>query len=259
MHPTRTLPYIFLLAMALATLVGGCGRQRIRPTVAEPETGWDAPTAVDVENFYGSVTIRVDPQVKSVRPVAVVRTSWSTDLGNRQAAKDSVTVTARTVVEGGRTVLRVRTSSNWKDPTQVWVNLKIVMPRCDGLRVWNRGGKVKLIGVAGAVLVDNGPRFDDRGDIELRTGAPMTEPVALVTGRGSVVYQIGSASSGQFDLTSETGQVEFESPVVKPDAMHTDGKRVTATLNSGANAVLLRSGHGLVRVFVTDDPVAYAN
>jgi hypothetical protein len=243
-----------------AALLGGCGlRQRVKPAIEQPDPGWVAPTAVDVENFYGSVRVLVDPSVKTATPVASVRTSRRVPWALRARAREAVKVQARTIEQDGRNILKVRTSTKWQDTSEVWVNLTIRMPRCDGARVWNRGGRVEIAGVSGALLVDNGELHGYDGDIEVRTASPMTDPVALITTQGTVVYQVAANSSGDFELSTQDGKTEFASGVIQPDFVHTDGKVFTARVNGGGNPVRLMSGKGLVRAELMHHPEQYTN
>lgn len=245
-------------ALAALAFAPGCNTARKRPTsLVAPADGWTAPSAIDIENFHGSVTVIVDPNVTEVKPTVKTRASlWIVDAVRKQAI-ESIKITTRTVDQEGRAVYTIRTSTSWIDPKQVWVDLTLRMPRCDGVRVFNRGGDVRLSGISGAVQVDNGTYADRSGGIEVRTDADMADPVALVTSGGNVVYQVGAGSVGEYTLDADGGEESFESNVVSPGMVHTNGAITTASVGDASNAVLLKTGKGSATVIYMNDPMRY--
>ncbi len=81
----------------------------------------------------------------------------------------------------------------------------------------------------------------------------------LVTDSGTVAYQVGPGSAGQFTLDSADDREEFDCKVLHPDQIHSDGKVTTASLNNGDNQVLLKSGKGRVLALVMHDAMSYTN
>jgi hypothetical protein len=246
------------VAACLLAVAPGCNTMKKRPTaVAAPADGWTTPAAIDIENFNGSVTVIVDPTVTEVKPTVKTRASvWIVDAVRKQAI-DSIKVTTRTIDQEGRAVYVLRTSTSWNNPKEVWVNLTIRMPRCDGVRVFNRGGDVRLSGVTGAIQVDNGEYADRTGGIEVRTDADMSDPVALITNSGNVVYQVGGGSVGEYTLDAEGGDEMFDSNNIAPGMVHTNGSVTTASIGEGSNAVLLKTGKGSATVIYMNDPMKY--
>jgi len=244
----------------LLCAVSACNTTKKAETaISAPTDGWDSPAAVDIENFHGSVTIIVDPTLTQIEPIFKARASlWVTDAVRKQAV-ESVKFQTRTQDQDGRAVLSIKTSSKWGDPTEVWADITLKMPRCDGVRIFNRGGAVRLVGISGAAQIDNGAFAGTSGPIEIRTEADMLDPVALVTNNGSVVYQVGPGSTGAFTLDSETGSESFDSDVISPSMVHSNGKVTTATVGSAENAVLLRSAKGDVYVVFMKDAERYTN
>jgi hypothetical protein len=262
---TARVPRQFLLALTLsgiaaAALLPGCGTvskvdaddQQIR---IDPLT----PVALDIENFSGNVRVVVDPTLTSVKPVIKKRVSWGVDQFIREDAQAAIHVRSRTVEQDGRSVITIKTSTKWIEPKKTWVNLTLYVPRCDGVRVWNRGGKVTLEGVSGAIQVENAGLDGEEAPIEVRTDKAIVDPVMLVTDSGTVAYQVGPGSAGQFTLDSADDAEEFDCKVLSPDLIHSDGKVTTASLNAGDNQVLLKSGKGSVIVLVMTDPMSYTN
>lgn len=255
-QPRTWLP----LALAALTSLSGCApQQRVSPEIATPNAGWTAPLALDIENFNGRVSIRVDPAVAAPVVTASVYTSMHLETDRSEAAAQATSNTTQTEEQDGRAVLHVKSETTWPEPEQVWVDIDIVTPRCDGLRVFNRGGKVDISGITGAVLVDNGEYADEPGPIELRTGKPMTDPVALLTTAGSVFYQVGEGSTGRFDLQSADHQPEMDCAILRMSEVHADSRGVTAVIGQGENPVQLRSGRGRVRAFVMEHAGEYTN
>lgn len=255
---------MLVLLVAAATLQGCAYRRSIDVAVKEPAEGWPERSALDIQNFHGSVKIVVDPKLDRIVPTAVAgaRQPWTEGINWRPA--EAVTVVMDVERQSGGNVLKVRTGALWPNPEEVWVDLTIRVPQCSGVTIWNRGGPVELNGVSGAIQVENGPlelsdgsRGSSDGHIILRTAEPMTEPVALVTSRGSVLYQVGRNSRGQFELSAPGGREEFSSPGLLPERTQHDGQTLRVWLNGGTNHVLLRTDDGKVRAAVLEDPMSH--
>ncbi len=262
MTPCAT-PRLLLVSLLLASapaLLSSCGTvSKIDTAEQQIRIEQGTPVAIDIENFNGNVRVVVDPTLTAVKPVIKKRVSWHVDQFIREDAQDAITVRSRTVEQDGRSVVTIRTSTKWIEPEKTWVNLTLFVPRCDGVRVWNRGGKVTLEGVSGAIQVENFEYAGNGAPIEVRTAQDIVDPVMLVTDSGTVAYQVGPGSTGQFTLDSADDREEFDCNVVHPQELHSDGKVTTASLNSGDNQVLLRSGKGMVLVLVMSDPMGYSN
>lgn len=255
-----SLAVALLVAAAGASLLASCGTvSRVDAGTQQIRIAPDSIVAVDVENFHGNVRIVVDPTLTAPKPVFKKRVSWWVDEVIRKDAQESITVRSRTFEQDGRTVVSIKTSTRWPEPEKVWVNLTLYVPRCDGVRVWNRGGKVTLEGVGGAIQVDNAEYAGNAAPIEVRTDQDIIDPVLLATTRGDVSYQVGPGSAGQFTLDSADDREEIDCAVVRPDQVYSDGKVTTASINKGDNAVVLRSGKGRVLALVLREPMKYTN
>lgn len=252
------LPVALVAATPLAMV--SCGTvSKVEATSQQIRVDPTMPVGLDIENFHGNVRIVVDPTLDAVKPVIKKRVSWMVDQFIREEAQAAISVRSRTVEQDGRSVITIRTSTKWVEPEKTWVNLTLYVPRCDGVRIWNRGGKVTLEGVSGAIQVENVSYAGSDAPIEVRTDAAIIDPVMLVTDSGTVAYQVGPGSAGQFTLDSEEGIETLECPILRPDQIHSDGKVTTASINGGDNQVLLRSGKGDVIVLVMTDPMGYTN
>lgn len=243
-----------------ALAAAGCSLRRgIEPQVASPAEGWSPNTAIDVRNFHGSVTVLIDPLVTTLVPTVVAGANPPADSMMDSRATETVNVVFEWIEQEGGRVLKVRSGTTWPDPTQVWADITLRMPSCSGAMIWNRGGQVELIGVTGAIQVDNGRFADSSGPIRVRTDLPVTSPVALTTEEGTVLLQIPTASTGMFELASGEGSVELSSTVIRPDYVTTDGQTTRAQINGGHNPILLRSYKGTVCAMVIENPEAYTN
>lgn len=260
LRSTRRPLFAALVLAASAALLASCGTVRKIDT-GEQQIRIDpsTPVALDIDNFSGNVRIIVDPKLTEAKTVIKKRVSWHVDQFIREEAQEAITVRSRTVEQDGHSVINIRTSTKWIEPNKTWVNVTLYVPRCDGVRVINRGGKVTLEGVSGAIQVENFELAGRAAPIELRTDKAIVDPVVMVTDSGTVAYQVGPGSTGQFTLDSADDREEFDCQVLHPDQLHSDGKVTTASLNSGDNQVLLRSGKGSVLVLVMSDPMGYTN
>lgn len=239
-------------------LAGGCNRA-LRPQAVEIagiKLPPQYPATVEVDNFNGNVYIEADPQVEAAqvraRPRATTKNSPKVGL-----LDEAITVTATGSIEGPERVLRVVGRPADNPPADVAIDLFIRVPKINATRVKNSGGSVEIVRVGGSVHVENGVGGGEGGDVQVRTGEPMTESSTLHTSSGRVLWQVGPDSTGTFDLVSDSGQAKFtcrlgEVSEVFPDANHTRGR-----LNSGTNLVSLRSGAGPVEALIIENAATY--
>lgn len=262
MHPAHRLrslaPLVaafgFLAALGLAS---GCAKEASErtftldaPMVMEP--GGPKGPAVDVENFRGRVTLRVDAEADTVTVVATTEADRGIDDEELPAVADAVVVTAEAEEHGGLPVIVVRSTSARAEADHS-VDIDIRMPECSGARVRNAGGVVKIVGVAGAVQVDN-----TDGPIEVRTRHVLSSPVALTTTAGEVRCLVPPGSKGDITLESDDGRVAFDGPgVTGIRKMKGTPGRFAAVIDGADNPVLLRTGSGFVLFRVVENPESY--
>ncbi|MBX3357399.1 MAG: hypothetical protein KF745_03125 [Phycisphaeraceae bacterium] len=248
------------VAVCVGVMAVGCSLRRgIEPQVATPAEGWSPNTAIDVRNFHGSVTVIVDPLVTNLVPNVVAGAKPPPDSMMDSRGTETVNVVFEWLEQEGGRVLKVRSGTTWHDPAEVWADITLRVPSCSGAMIWNRGGPVELIGVTGAIQVDNGRFADSSGPIRVRTDKPVTSPVALTTEEGTVLLQIPTASMGMFELASGEGSVELASTTIRPNFVTSDGQTTRAQINGGTNAILLRSYKGTVCAMVIENPESYTN
>ncbi|MEZ6210860.1 MAG: hypothetical protein R3B46_06390 [Phycisphaerales bacterium] len=249
---TRSRRILTILTVSLAGLVlGGCGWTQYNGV--ELDLPAQMPRlAVDVENFAGNVDVVVDPDIE----YACVKYALATDgifrsEEEREAGYERMRVTAEVIDEGGGAVLVARSVTD--DPTNPdhRAYIRIVVPRCDGVRIVNQLGDVELVNVSGAIEVAN--RF---GSVELRTETPMTWPVTITTVDGNIYYQVPAGSTGYFDLMSLDGEASYKDEVGGTSHLRSTASHSTARLNGGANTIVCRTNAGNVRAYVMENPTA---
>jgi hypothetical protein len=244
--------------------LGGCkGTRSAMVPVEGLELSRDYGPTVEVNNFRGTVQVIADPHrapgvSAKVRPVGKNAPTKGKELVKSYA------ITATNGVEGGRRLLRVVTTPALDAegrPLDVAVDLVVRVPKTEGVRVFNRGGDVDLVGVAGPVTVENGIggtiEHAGGGDVYLRTGAAMTEPVTITSTGGNVTYQVGPGSTGRFDITSDKGPAEFYSRLGNVTEVRPTMGRYTAVLDDGANRVALHTNEGTARAMVLPNSATY--
>lgn len=243
---TRNRIKLTLAAGAALALAACSMKQEHRSTFeVAPTTGL---LALDVENFRGDIDVRVDRRTQRATVVGVAHAGRS--LGDQQGmALAGTTYDAQLIENGAQGVLRVRTTTNRENTGDHWMNLSITLPRCDGVRIDNRGGLILVVGTGGATEITN-----REGVIEFRTAQPITDPVTLTTTDGNVFYQVPVGSTGRFDLETLDGTVWYRDRVSQSDDVYSAPRVHQATLGEGENPVIARTNRGNINIFVDEDP-----
>lgn len=249
MNQTQKLAVATLLA---ASGLAGCTASRTTTSeVAVPEG--TRMLALDVKNVRGSVEVRVNPRVSGaiIESTAGISTKDDFTPKNEGEVVNALGVTADLVSQDGMGVLKIVSTSQRPQAEDQKVDLRITMPRCDGVNIDNRGGLVMVVGASGAHTITN-----RQGPVEVRTNAAITDPVTLTTTDGNIYYQVPAGSSGTFDLVTLKGECAFRNEVtdVQKDTYSTR-ETLSTVLNNGENPVVLRTNEGDARVWVIKDPV----
>ena len=235
---------------AVAAIVSGCGT-----TAAQHEYELTVPDqtrllAVDIENFRGSGEVRAGKRPGVARVVSEVRAGSGATEEQVAAIGEGAGVDAEIEEMDGRGVLKIRTS-----PARVVgaerVKLYVEMPRCDGVRIVNRGGDVEVVGAGGAAHIEN-----NQGAIEFRTAQVMDQDVTLLSVDGNIYYQVPPGSTGVFSLETLEGEVAMRDFSGRSDETYSTRTLLETTLADGANRVTARTNRGDVRVWVMEDPEA---
>lgn len=247
-------------ALACWLLVGaaiggiGCGEKSVRSWTFE--TSDTTPVrltepAIDVENFRGDVTVRINPNAEGITVWREIRVTGEATKEEKQIAVEDSPCHVDLEERDGLPVLMVRSLSALPDHKGHDARLTIIAPTCGGVRIVNGKGEVVLVGVSGAIHVEN-----ERGNIEVRTNHALTDPVALTTRKGDVYVQGPFASSGAIDVDAGDGRAVFEAPdrasTIKNHSAR--GGRYTVVYNDGANPMLIRTGDGTAAVMFIKNP-----
>lgn len=241
-------------AAALALAAGICGCASSRSTTSEVAVPEGTHLlALDVKNVRGSVEVRVNPRIKGaiIESTAGISTRDDFTPKNDREVVDALSVSADLISQGETGVLKIVSSSQRPQAEDQRVDLRITMPRCDGVNIDNRGGLVMVVGASGAHTITN-----REGPVEVRTNTAITDPVTLTTTDGNIYYQVPAGSSGAFDLVTLRGECAFRNEVtdVQKDTYSTR-EQLSTVLNNGENPVVLRTNEGDARVWVIKDPV----
>lgn len=235
----------------MASALTGCNT-----TAAKHDYTLDIPPdtqllAIDVENFKGSVEIRAGKgKPGQARVTSEVLTIPGADKQQRQRAAENVDVTANIEENDGRAVLRIRTDNAQRRGAQE-VDIYVEVPRCDGLRVINRGGTVEAVGTAGATHIEN-----REGAVELRTNQVMDRDVTILVVDGNIYYQVAPGSKGVFDLETLDGEVAMRDFTGMTSNTNANWTRLHTTVAKGDNPVMARTNKGDIRVWIMENPEA---
>lgn len=248
---TRTSRLLGSLLLAAAPL-GGCsvgGGARTATLAVPPDT---QVLAVDVHNVRGSVELRVDHHLTEARVESNVAVNPGGSVSPNQEKEiiGAVDVTAEIKSEAGRSILKVDSTSQRPQAEDQRVDIKITVPRCDGVSIDNRGGLVMVVGAAGAHHIVN-----RAGVIEVRTDKPIIDPVTLTTTDGNIYYQVPPGSSGKLDLATLNGECAYRDEVSNAKDVYYTKQTFSTVLNNGENPVVARTNQGDVRVWVIKDPI----
>jgi len=142
-------------------------------------------------------------------------------------------------------VLRVLAGGGDPSEQATPIIIAITVPACEGVRIRNSGGPVKLEGVGGAISVTNADLGARTAGITLETRRDLTLPVSLITTAGDIRLTAGPGTSGVVTLTAPRGRTQ----VSARQADRMGGARNTASGWTGAfgasdNPISLVTEHG---------------
>jgi hypothetical protein len=274
---TSFWPASALLAsfLAAASLVAGCAEHRtfedevlsthrdVRDAFSahtfvadEPvELKTQGPVAIDIDNFAGDIVVRADRKVERTF-VEVRRVSthgfgrWSE---SREALDDAQwTATLEPRVGGGETLI-IRTDTPNPEEHFHHMEILVVAPALDTVKIRTTNGDVTIIENQGAVDVET-----TRGDVRMMTPWPMTGPMTIITSEGAIDYRVRGESKGVFDCETHGGRVNQRCEYGSWLALDSknDHDRFYAVLNGGTNPVVLRTSDENIRVAVVPNPTA---
>ncbi len=247
----RIVP-IVLIALVWAGFAGltGCASATAEGRFDVPGASAYRLLAVDIENYRGSVEVRVDPRLSEAQVEAFVYgAAFTGDDQTDEAVARAVDLDSYIdETAPGIGTLRVRTTTADADPLHA-VALRVYVPRCDGARVVNRGGLVELVGTSGPVDIDN-----HSGDVEFRTNRPFTDDASVLVVDGTVYFQIPPGSTGFVDLETLEGKAIIKNRDGDALNTYTTQEIIQTRLGEGDNAITMRTNFGDLRLWVMDDP-----
>lgn len=209
--------------------------------------------AVDVETFNGDVRVIADPRATSTT-VTIERegTHGFMRFGDSKSSLDHIEATAQLLPGDLGPTLRVRVTTTDPEPFFQRGHVRIVAPLIEGVRVRTQHAFVLVKGVEGAIDIES-----SGGDVRVMTDQPLVEDVVVVNREGAIDYRVTGASKGAFDVETVGGVVKVRATEGAWSWTGATGTRkVTASLNEGANPVILRTVDGDIRVAIVADPSA---
>ena len=247
------------LLAVLPALIGCSGDSAFRVETLGPAVPMGAPLGVDVENQFGSVQVIAEPWVTTPQVDARLRSpNW---VGGTQPARrgEAAWVSAETVEQDGRFVLRVLADTPPDAAERVHVDLVVRVPSCDGVSVRSAGGPIRIMGVGGAIDARNGRAGRAGGLIEVRTDRPLIDPVHLETTEGDILYMVGPEASGVFDARTESGAVQVSQRVGTLASIRPTATTWSAVYNGGTNPVTLLTGRGDIEIRFIEDARTFSS
>jgi hypothetical protein len=209
------------------------------------------PVAVDVESFNGDVMIRGNPELEQAQ-VTIVRAGVHgfDRIDESKRALQEIAYGAEVVPGQLGQVLRVQTSTTHAEPHYLRAHVFIELPDVNGVKVRTTNGRVYLRNVQGPIDVSTSEQ-----DVRIMTNLMMNQPVTIVNRDGDIDYRVRGESQGRFDARTVNGRVSqlvrFGNSVVEP---RTSDDALRATLNNGANPIILRTVNGDIRIAVVHNP-----
>lgn len=223
-------------------------------TTDEPlELTTTGSVAVDIDNFAGDVVVRADRKVE--RTVVEVRRVSTHGLGrwaeSREALDDAQWTASLQPRAGGGETLVIRTDTPNSEEYFHHMEILVVTPALDTVKVRTTKGDVTVIENQGAVDIET-----SRGDVRMMTPWPMIDAMTIVTSDGTIDYRVRGESKGAFDCESFGGEVRQRCEFGHWLALDptNDHDHFVAVLNQGKNPVILRTSEKRIRVAIVPNP-----
>jgi hypothetical protein len=229
---------LIALSMMVISSESGCARIRRQREVnilnAAPVT---APLGVDIDNQFGSVTVVVSNH--SQTPYVTAKCP-----GDTVAARKPEFASAELITEKGHQILRVVAATPGStDPK--FVNVRVVVPSCAGLRIRNHGGAVSATGITGSVdIINEVPGHS--GGTSVVMAAPVVDPITIKANNGGIDLRVPAESKGMLAVTSHKDTMRLDLGEAKVTGARAGGTSYAATFNGGANEITLAAGEGEV-------------
>jgi hypothetical protein len=267
-------PIIALTLIGATAMLAGCGQRMggLRARIEANKLARSVPvqgtpvtvgqiTAIDIENPWGDVTIDARPRNEesfiAFKVRKEVRLRWRTARQGYEFDPTGEYFTAEHVTNGEVGTVVVRPTDLTIDGFRPPIDVIVYVPRADGVRVRNTGGKITIIGATGVIDAESGTAEIEGGDIEIRTDNPLTEPVTAMSTGGDVKMVLGKNSAGTIELIAPRGKVTFDGRYGVTEHSRPAKGHWTGIWNDGINAITLRAEDGDAVVMVADHPTMY--
>lgn len=245
-RPLRTVA-ILLTAVPVAMLAA-CSTTAEVKTYSFPVDPGTTMLAVDVQNFRGSVSVRTGGPGSDAEVEAEFNAVPGVKKSKAEELQSGTSVEATLEQADGRGVLRVVTT-NPDDTERLAAQIVVRVPRCDGLRIINRGGGVEAVGTRGATEIQN-----RNGGIEFRTNHIIREDLTVLNTDGSIYIQIPLESTGKVDLESLEGQTVLRDYSGNAGEMIAAREAIRTTIGDATNSITARTNLGEIRMWVMEEP-----
>ncbi|MEL7472883.1 MAG: hypothetical protein AAGK04_06140 [Planctomycetota bacterium] len=262
MSQPTTIRLALLALLAACCSFGGCASPtRFAVEIEGPRIASGAPTGLDIRNSSGNVFVKVQPHLNEPEVRATLRSVDPSVSPRPVNADPGAIVMARAEEFNGRQVLRVEADTPPDVTGAVQIDLEILTPTCDGIRVQNAGGYVRLWGVAGAVDVDNRhttPEGLTAKYVEVRSDQPISGPVQIRTADDDIYFVVGGNSSGTFEITVPDGHdYSLDIRLGSVTNAKPETNRWTGVFNNGTQPIRLDAASGEVLVRVYEKPMGH--
>ncbi len=244
-HPSFTLLAFLLLTVCL----GGCGHMAFGTRTPLDIKG---PVSVDVVTFAGDVTIRSTGDAPGTPGVLVKPQATHSfhRMGEAQASLKDIDWSVETVVENGRTIVRVRATTLYPESGLQRLHVTVNVPDIDGVRVDTRLGDVDLSEITGPIDVNT-----TRGDVAIVTGQSLDDSINVSTTEGDITLRAGSGTSGRLDAFTIDGRVICKVPSGKLRVHgRSSDQTMQGVINDGDQPITLRTNDGTIRIIVKKYP-----
>lgn len=218
-------------------------------------------TAIDIENPWGDVII--DARPRNEESFIAFKVDQERRLRWRAARQgyefdptgEYFTAVHETNGEVGTVVVRPTdlTVEGFRPP----IDIVVYVPRADGVRVRNAGGKITIIGATGVIDAESGTTDLEGGDIEIRTDSPIYEPITASTNQGDVKMVITRDSAGTIELLAPRGRTTFDGRYGVVDHSRPARGSWTGIWNDGINPISLRAEDGDALIMIAENPTMY--
>lgn len=210
--------------------------------------------ALDLDNHLGTVRVIGDPE--QLQAEVEVRTRRPEGVSREELIELNAQnwIATQTISDDGRRVLRVLIRGVEGLGDAVESDVIVRMPSVDGLIIRNAGGAVTVDNVAGGIHIENGRGSLPGGRIVIKTERPLIDPVTLLTTTDPIILACPPESRGTVELHADRGRVVMNAPDARITQATPGPHHWTGVLNSGTNAMTLRSLASDVRMFVVERP-----